>query len=339
MLTVVPGPGPKRPGTRKKEILLNLFALLLSAFLLVRPGLMMQTAQSTGAVSIAVNQPPFGFNVLPGATRRIFATVTNGSTNGVTWTVKSGSAVISSNSGSWIDVTAPATGTSCQYGQAAGQFTVTSATQFSIEARSMDDATKYTDLTFNVCNPAVQVSVIPFYRTLYANQVADVQSLVVGSVNQNVQWTVSAQPTGGDAKLIDPTTRDTVFSATVPGRYILTATSVADPRKTSTAIMYVTGNTMPYRVTPNLTEPVDCTVDPALLGHVYEVGPSQAYKTLASIPFPTMAPGSTVRVPQRRYDGVCTRRSTTSMCRSRSRRRRISHSGCAVCRTLRGICR
>ena len=126
-------PGPKSPGTRKKETLLNVFALLLSAFLLVRPGLLMQTIQSTGGtVGITVGQPPFGFNVLPNATRRIFATVTNGKTNGVYWTVTSGTATISSNSGSWIDVTAPATGTSCQYGQAGGQYTVTSATQFTI---------------------------------------------------------------------------------------------------------------------------------------------------------------------------------------------------------------
>ncbi len=60
--------------------------------------------------------------------------------------------------------------------------------------------------------------------------------------------------------------------------------------------MYVTGHTMPYRVTPNRTEPVDCSVDPAMLGTVYEVGPSQAFKTLAAVPFPTMVPGSTVRL-------------------------------------------
>lgn len=297
MLTSYPEPSPDGHGTRKKEIVLNLFALLLSAVLLLRPGFLMQTAQSTGgAVSIKVGQPPFGFNVLPNATRRIFATVSNGTTNQVHWSIKSGSAQISSSSGSWIDVTAPVTGTSCQYIQTAGQYSVNSATQFTIEATSVDDGTKSADVIFNVCNPPVQVSVVPFYRTLYANQAADVQSLVVGSVNTNVQWTLSAQPAGGDGKLIDTTTRDTVFSATVAGRYVLTAASIADPRQSSTAIMYVTGNTMPYRVTPNLTEPVDCTVDPTLLGKTYEVGPSQAFKRLQDVPFPRMAPGSTVRV-------------------------------------------
>ena len=256
----------------------------------------MQTTQSMGPVGISVAQPPFGFNVLPNATRRIFATVTNGATDQVQWSVKSGTALISSTSGPWIDVTAPPTGTSCQYTQAGGQYGVTSATKFTIEARSVDDGTKYADLTFNVCNPTAQVSVIPFYRTLYANQAADVQSLVLGNVNMNVQWSLSSQPMGGDAKLIDTTTRDTVFAATVPGRYVLTATSVANPHQSATAIMYVTGNKLPYRVTPNLTEPVDCTPDPALLGKVYDVGPSQAFQRLQDVPFPTMAPGSTVRV-------------------------------------------
>ena len=160
----------------------------------------------------------------------------------------------------------------------------------------MDDATKTASVTFNVCNPAVQVSIVPFYRTLYANQPADVQSLVLGSVNQNVHWAITSQPKGGDGKLTDSTSRDTLFTGTVAGRYQLTATSVADTGKSATAIMYVTGHKMPYRVTPNQTEPVDCTVDPSMQGTVYEVGPSQAFKTLASVPFPTMAPGSTVRV-------------------------------------------
>jgi hypothetical protein len=162
----------------------------------------------------------------------------------------------------------------------------------------VDDGTKKADVTFNVCNPQVQISVVPFYRTLYANQPADVQSLVVGSVNQSVHWTITSQPAAGDGKLGDSTSRDTVFSATVPGRYTLTSTSVADSTKTATATFYVTGHTIPYTnpVTPNLTEPVDCSVDPGLSGTVYEVGPSQAYRTLASVPFPTMTAGSTVRV-------------------------------------------
>ncbi|MEO6910691.1 MAG: Ig-like domain-containing protein, partial [Edaphobacter sp.] len=254
------------------------------------------TSPPSSKVSVSIAQPDFGFNVIPASTRRIFASVANGTTNQVVWTVKSGSAQISSTSGSWIDVTAPATGSSCSYTGTGTQPRVSSSAQFTIEATSVDDGTKSADVTFNVCNPVVEVSVVPFYRTLYANQPADVQTLVLGSVNENVHWKITSQPANGDGRLTDSTSRDTLFTGTTPGRYHLTATSVADPRVSATAIMYVTGNKMPYRVTPNLTEPVDCTVDPSMLGTVYEVGPSQTFKTLASVPFSTIAPGSTVRL-------------------------------------------
>jgi hypothetical protein len=173
---------------------------------------------------------------------------------------------------------------------------VTSDTQFTIEATSVDDRSKVADVTFNVCKPDIEVSVVPFYRVLYSSQTADVQSLVLGAVNDEVHWMISRQPDGGDGKLSDSDFKDTVFSATVAGRYELNARSKEDTSKSSTAIMYVTGHSMPYKVTPNLTVPVDCTVDPAMSGTVYDVGPSQALKTLAAIPFPTMQPGSTVRL-------------------------------------------
>jgi hypothetical protein len=249
------------------------------------------SAQTSGT-AIKVGQPQFGFNVIPGATRRLFATVTEGKTNQVKWTLKSGVAKLSGGEGPWVDVVAGPAGSSCSYMPNG----VKSETQFVVEAVAGDDTTKVADVTFNVCNPDVQVSVIPFYRTLYANQPADVQSLVLGSVNDGVRWTIASQPAGGDGKLGDSDKRDAVFSASVKGRYELVATSVANPKQKSSAIMFVTGNKMPYAITPNLTEPVDCTVDPQSTGKVYEVGPTQEYKTLASVPFPKMTPGSTVRL-------------------------------------------
>jgi hypothetical protein len=301
MLNEDPKTGSPQHRYCTKEIVVNIFAIFLAVMFVMHPGGYTPPAGSAAATSpvgISIAQPGFGFSVIPNSTRRIFATVTNGSSNQVTWRVKSGSATLGSTSGLWVDVIAPVKGSSCSYAplNAQGQYSVVSATTFTIEATSTDDATKVADVTFNVCNPAVAVSIVPFYRTLYASQPADVQSFIVGSVDQTVNWSITGQPTGGDGKLSDSTLRDTVFNATVPGRYVLTATSNADPSKNSTAIMYVTGHAMPFKVTPNLTEPVDCTVDPAMLGTVYEVGPSQAFKTLAAVPFPTMVPGSTVRV-------------------------------------------
>jgi hypothetical protein len=71
---------------------------------------------------------------------------------------------------------------------------------------------------------------------------------------------------------------------------------VADQSKVNTATIYVTGHSMPYRVTPAKTMPVDCTVDPALAGKTYEVGPSQAYKTIQDVPWELLGSGSTVRI-------------------------------------------
>ena len=279
---------------------MNVFALLLSVLFVspFSPGTQTNAvaAVSGSPVGISIGQPQFGFNVLPGATRRVFATVTNGSTNRVQWSVASGSATISSNAGSWIDVIAPTSGSSCSFTQNASGYAVTSATQFGLKATSIDDPSKTATITFNVCNPGVQVSVVPFYRTLYANQPADVQSLVTGSTDELVQWAITSAPLGSDGQLGDSSLRDTVFTATVPGRYVLTATSLADGRQSASATMYVTGHRMPYKVTPNLSEPIDCTVDPAMLGHVYEVGPSQAFHRLQDVPFPTITAGSTVRL-------------------------------------------
>ena len=165
-----------------------------------------------------------------------------------------------------------------------------------IEATQSDDTSKVSDVTFNVCNPPVQVSTVPAYRTLYANQAADIQSLVVGAVDQTVNWAITQKPTDGDGAAGGHHCTRYGIHCFGTGTVTLTATSNADSRKTATTTIYVTGHKMPYRVTPNQTEPVDCSVDPRLLGRVYEVGPSQTYKTLASVPFPTMPAGSTVRL-------------------------------------------
>ena len=256
--------------------------------------LTVQGAQAGNPTAISITQPTFGFNVLPGSVRRIYATVTNGMTNGVHWTV-TGGATLSASTGNWVDVTAPSTGSSCSI-NGTDTYTVSSAKQLTLTAQSQENLKLTSSITINVCNPAVQVQVVPFYTTLYAQQKADIQAFVWGSVNRNVTWAITAQPNGGDGALMDSVNQDTAFSATVPGRYTLTATSVADGSKTNTATVYVTGHSMPYQVTPSETMPIDCSIDPALTGKTYEVGPSQSYKTIQSVPWSTLSAGSTVRI-------------------------------------------
>lgn len=156
----------------------------------------------------------------------------------------------------------------------------------------------------SACDSTTQVSIVPSYRTLYAEQPAELQSIVLGSRNQNVTWILLSQPLGGDGYLLDTDRRDTVFSATVAGRYTLLAASIADPSQIATATFYVTGHPLPYRATPLGTEPVDCTVDPALVGQTYNVGPTQTYQHMRDLPLTNIAPGSTLRIHNEDTSGL-----------------------------------
>jgi hypothetical protein len=253
-----------------------------------------QVKTPDGKLHVEIKQPEFGFNLVPGSVRRIFAKVAGGKTDEVDWSV-GGGATLSSTTEHWVDVTAPATGSPCSI-HGTDHYTIDSATQFTLTARSKEDPSEAASITVNVCRPEVQVHVVPFYTTLYSGQKADVQAFVWGAADRDVMWAIVSMPKGGDGVLMDSVNQDTVFSATVAGRYTLAATSVADHSKTNTATVYVTGHAMPYQVTPSKTMPVDCTVDPALKGITYEVGPSQAYKTIQSVPWAALKEGSTVRI-------------------------------------------
>jgi hypothetical protein len=266
----------------------------------VASGVMLFTA-SAGSVGVSINAPTYGFNVLAGSVRTISAIITNGIGNLVNWTVSgttggaTASLSASTNALPEVTVTLGATSGTCTI-NGTGPFTVTSTATVTIQAQSVDDVTKTATTVINVCNPAVQIAVVPFYRTLYAAQKANLQSYIIGNTNLNVTWAITSQPGGGNGTLDDTTNRDTVFSATVAGRYTLTATSVADGSKTATAIMYVSGNAIPSYAWADFTEPVDCTVDPALSGTTYEVGPARAFTTIQSVPLNTAPAGSTVRI-------------------------------------------
>jgi hypothetical protein len=257
---------------------------------------------ASAQVAVTFNTPAYGFNVIPGSVRNYNAIITGGTGNLVNWSVigttggASATLSASTNALPEVTVTFGATGGNCSISGKLGSYVVSSTATVTLQAQSVDDVTKTSSTTVKVCTPAVQIAVVPSYRTLYRGQKADIQSFIVGSTNMNVTWAITNQPAGGDGALDDTTNRDTVFSATVAGRYTLTATSVADGTQTVQTIMYVTGNTQPYAVTPNLTEPIDCTTDPGSTGVVYEVGPERAYTTIQSVPMDTMVAGSTVRI-------------------------------------------
>ncbi len=269
----------------------------------------------TGAVSISTQNPLYGWQVIPGATRRIHATVLNGSSNQVSWsfttTGGASATVVPAASpnlpGAFVDVTLGPVGSTCTNVGTSTAPVFSSAASVTLTATSVDDPTQSTTVPINVCNPTVQVFVAPFNLRLYAGQKVNLQSWVWGSANDNVTWSVM-QPTGGNGAFIAPpaggsatTARDAVFSATGAGKYVVTATSVANPSAFATAILSVDSASLPtYAVTPNHTEPVDCSVDPTQAGKTYDVGPGHPYAMLAdayvAIGSDFLTPGTTIRL-------------------------------------------
>lgn len=273
-------------------------------------------APSPGAVSITTDNPYYGWQVIPGASRRIHARVSNGTTNRVNWsytTAGGATATITpaaapNVAGAFVDVTVGATGSTCNNIGTATNPVFSSAATINLLATSADDPTKSVTVPINVCNPPVQVYISPFNVRLYSGQTVDLQSWVWGSANDNVTWTITQQPSGGNGKFTAPpaggsatASRDAVFSATVAGNYTVTATSVANPSASASAILSVSSNPLPaYAATPNHTEPVDCSVDPTLTGITYDIGAGHKYSSLAnaflSIGSTTLNPGTTIRL-------------------------------------------
>ena len=268
-----------------------------------------------GQVSISTEAPYYGWELIPGATRRIHATVTNGATNEVSWTyTTTGGATATLTPapspnilGAFVDVTLGPVGSTCTNIGTVTNPVFSSTASVTLTATSVDDPTQSTTVPIQVCSPQVQVYVSPFNVRLYSGQTTDLQSWVWGTANDNVVWTIT-QPQGGNGKLIAPpaggsanTNRDAVFSATVAGNYTVTATSAASPGVSASATISVDSAPMPsYAVTPNHTAPVDCSVDPTQIGTTYDVGPGHPYAMLAdayvAIGSNILSPGTTIRL-------------------------------------------
>ena len=137
------------------------------------------------------------------------------------------------------------------------------------------------------------LSTFPESTVLFTNQFAVVQSELRGSTNTAVSWTITTNPANAGMLTGGSSNRHAVFSAKAAGTYVLTATSVADRTKKSSATIYVTAHPLP---SPNAdhTEAIDCTG--VGNGKVYEVGPARAFKDLNAIPWLSLKGGDTVRI-------------------------------------------
>ncbi len=251
----------------------------------------------TGPVSIKIEKPLYGWQVVPGSTRRIHADVFNGAKGQVTWTyTATGGATATITPakapniiGAYIDVAVGQVGGPCKAVGSNAEPVFSSAATVKLTATSVDDPSKSATVPISVCKPPIQVFVSPFNLRLYSGQPADLQSWVWGNANDNVTWTIT-QPPGGDGKLTPPpaggsasTSRDAAFSATVAGRYVVTATSVVNPSAAASATLSVDSAALPYAVTRNHTAPVDCSVELSKGEKTYDVGVGHPFANLAAV--------------------------------------------------------
>lgn len=183
-------------------------------------------------------------------------------------------------------------------------YTVTSPQHFTIDAQSVDDTSVHATWRIDVAANTTACIVNPFYKTLYSGQTWELQAHCTGTMAPAVDWSITSSPGGGTGALRVNTSTPTVttnmlnatFSATgTSGRYTIHACNHAEPTKCGDAIAFVTSNALPsYAATPQGAQPVDCTVDPAMTGTLYDVGPGKAYADFAALPS-SIGGGSTIR--------------------------------------------
>ncbi len=295
------------------------FAFVKSNAFLVSYIVLLFASFGSAQVAVTANVPQYNFQVLAGSTRQINVNITGGTLNTINWSVLSttGGAnatftTPAANAVSIVDAGLPtiqvnigSTPGNCSISGSAGSYAVSSTASVTVQAQSVDDPTKTAKFLFNVCansqamlaNGTESVIVAPAYQQAFKNQPMTLQSWVVGCVDETGTWSINSQPSGGDGALADTTNRDTVFTASVTGRYGLQYKSNCNGG-TNSAIVYVSPDPMPsYATTPNGTRPHECYVDPALTGGDYEVGAGKAYHTIAATPALTgWTPGTIMRI-------------------------------------------
>lgn len=265
------------------------------------------SAPASAPVAVVTAPPPSGplqiklqsadLAAIPGSVRMVYATVEGTANLSVKWTATGGCTLASAvTTAAPQTVIAPAAGGTCKYQTALPtneKPSFESPVSCKITATSVADATKTASIVIPVCAPPVTISAFPFTTVLYKNQFAVIQSDVRGSIDTAVTWAITTNPGGAGSLTGGASNRHAVFSAKAPGTYVLTATSVADGKKSASSKIYVTDHDLPA---PNNdhTESVDCTAIGK--GKVFEVGPTQSIKDLNAIAWNSLRPGDTVRI-------------------------------------------
>jgi hypothetical protein len=165
-----------------------------------------------------------------------------------------------------------------------GKYTLQSTHTMTVTACSVDDGSKCATFTILQAALSTNVNIVgAHYTQAYKGQRKRFFSIVEGNTNENVTWTCTSQSGSGDCVLDYINKRDVVAHATIPDRYTLTATSVADNSKIDTAVIDVQNANIPnIAVPPDGGEFEACFQSSQMTGVAYHVGPSQTYTSIGA---------------------------------------------------------
>jgi hypothetical protein len=161
-----------------------------------------------------------------------------------------------------------------------GGYTLTSTHQIHVTATAVDNPSSSITYTINQAANTTQVIIMGAqYTQAFEGQEKQLWAGILGNTDQRLTWSIATQPSGGDGTLSNTNKRNTVFSATVPGRYKVVATSAADGTKSSYEIIDVKGEAKPAWASAPADKvgPQACFQAPAMTGNLYEVGPTKTY--------------------------------------------------------------
>jgi hypothetical protein len=134
--------------------------------------------------------------------------------------------------------------------------------------------------------------VSPGYRQVFKNRYIPLVGQVFGNTNQRMDWTITAAPAGGNATLQFETFPQPVFfSGTTAGQYEITGCPHVDHSAGACdkLAIWVSPNDPPP-ANPDKAEQIPCDVDTLAAANIIDIGPSQRYKDLLSIPRSFAAP-------------------------------------------------
>lgn len=164
--------------------------------------------------------------------------------------------------------------------------------EFDLKFTSSDDSRQSAVMHYDVCAngggyPYQGVAYVsPRYRQVFHDRCVPLAGQVFGNTNQMMDYAITQAPANGDARLIYPTFPQPAFCAgSVPGLYEITAYPHVDhsPGAAAKVGIWVSADNPPF-ANQDKVEQVPCDtrgIDPS---QVFEVGPTQAHKSLLEIP-------------------------------------------------------